>query len=240
MLTALPYVTTVNDKPTTTTVVPVHIIASTVTTSEEGMATGDVAIALSPKLLDDLRGIAERLPGCGGGRKRELCSYRPEFVKDFIDAIRNEVQPGGILEYMMNVSLPGFTFSASDVASFIQGIVNRRLAAITGLGIIAWKLDFSGVFRLAKETIKSSGGESSSDDNPKCELPAPKCKDCEGIEGICTTLKPGCPCEREQCPSEMPDCADEDCKGDENNQCTAQNKGCECARKCEEDPEMIP
>ena len=29
-------------------------------------------------------------------------------------------------------------------------------------------------------------------------------------------------------------------EGDDNNQCTEENKGCECARKCETEPEKVP
>ncbi|KAH7083835.1 hypothetical protein FB567DRAFT_93016 [Paraphoma chrysanthemicola] len=67
---------------------------------------------------------------------------------------------------------------------------------------------------------------------PSCEAP-----DCVEDKGKCTlgTLK-DCVCEA-SCPTQdkKPDCRHETCKGNEQNKCTEEHKGCECEVVCTED-----
>jgi hypothetical protein len=69
------------------------------------------------------------------------------------------------------------------------------------------------VFRLVKEIVKEAAGEGSG--TATCVLPPPKCAICVGIAGICTVIIPGCPCKRETCTKDKPQCDDARCKGDE-------------------------
>src|SRR3954470_9555023 len=96
LLTELPYLTTVDNQPATTTV-PVHIVASTVTTAEQGYETGDVAIALSPKWMDALKNIASEVEAevpCAG-KKRQICALTEARITAFVDKVVAGMEKGG-------------------------------------------------------------------------------------------------------------------------------------------------
>jgi hypothetical protein len=70
-------------------------------------------------------------------------------------------------------------------------------------------------------------------DDSQCPNAKPTCSDCGGINSICILPSAGCTCEDskpETCPQQKPNCDAETCKGDENNKCTVENKGCGCVQ----------
>ena len=83
------------------------------------------------------------------------------------------------------------------------------------------------------DTIEPPGEAEGHEDDPKCKDAKEKCSDCNGVIGICTTGDAtGCLCdgEEENCPAEdqKPKCSDPQCDGNEDHNCTKQNRDCDC------------
>ncbi|KAL4802222.1 hypothetical protein BDV18DRAFT_164050 [Aspergillus unguis] len=69
------------------------------------------------------------------------------------------------------------------------------------------------------------------------------CKDCEPLEGWCTTGENmGCPC-REECPADgdevYPSCSAEDCKGEQGACTIGRYKDCKCSVECPDEDDWI-
>jgi hypothetical protein len=241
-LTYLPYTTTDSASKVSTITIPAAIVASTATAAASGYQPGDVAIGLSPKFLEVLNKIAKDVESTPcGARKRQVCQAR---AQTFAQRVAQELQPGGLLDWVRDI--PTATVTASDIASVINFITDARVLSITSIALATYKFGLEPVFKLlsgmtsALSSSSGGGGDSNSKNCPKAEeLP---CTLCAGANKVCTKAFASCSCEEDKCPSgnQKPKCDDDKCKGDQHNECTADNKGCDCNRDCPEAVEDWP
>lgn len=244
MLTDLPYVTTIDNKPIVTTA-PANIAASIIASPTDGAAVGDIAITFSEKLSNVLNEIAaevEAIP-CGR-RKRMVCEAR---ASEFAHHVADELESGGRLAFVADN--PTVLVSASDVAAIVSFVTNTRASAIVSLAVTSYLISkvpakLPSVFKLMKDMAITGGTGSDVQSCPPFEL---GCDGCKGNTlGTCVFPWAGCPCKKtEQCPDPNPKCDDDKCQGDSDNFCTNENKGCACEPseeegKCPEEVEDYP
>jgi hypothetical protein len=153
---------------------PAAVVAVTATASGQGLETGDVSIALSPKLLDVLNKLFdEAKTACGGKKKRDSCDINQRFAQ----RVAEEVSPGGAFDFLGPESralLP--TIAASDVSA----IAGTAAAASPLVGLaVTWVL----VGKLQAWTVSSKsvapGGKGDEGDGG-CPADAPKGVDAVG------------------------------------------------------------
>jgi hypothetical protein len=110
---------------------------------------------------------------------------------------------------------------AGGVAWYLAGVVGGEAAVLSG-------------------PPNEAGGHP---DDTSCPNPKSKCKDCGGNNGVCVSPNGGCACDNmeETCPEEKPKCSADTCKGDKDNKCTVENKGCDCeaAATCPDEKDQI-
>lgn len=113
----------VNGEPTHTTV-PAAIVTSTATGSVNGVAPGDVRVALSPKLLDVLgKLLSQAEAACGQSQKRQTCNLNERFAQ----RVAEEARAGGALEFVgagVEITLPVIT------AGTVSTILNNYLSIV--------------------------------------------------------------------------------------------------------------
>ncbi|KAH7095928.1 hypothetical protein FB567DRAFT_587217 [Paraphoma chrysanthemicola] len=194
-LTDLPYTTTVNSQPTVTKA-PAAIVAVTATANSPGINTGDVSIALSPKVIDVFNKLlSEAQAACGGGRKRASCDINQRFAQ----RVAEEAMPGGAFDFIGTESRASLPFiTGSDFAFFIGQVKN--VSPLLGIAV-TWAL----VGKLQAWTVSSAsvlGGKGNGEDDG-CPADAPKgddapsCDDdeCKGDGKKCQQGKyKGCDC----------------------------------------------
>ncbi|KAF2687475.1 hypothetical protein K458DRAFT_401982 [Lentithecium fluviatile CBS 122367] len=163
-LTDLPYTTTVDNQPSTTTI-PAPIVAVTATASQAGTEPGDVSVAFSPKLLEVLNKLAsEAEAACGAKRRRTSCDVNQRFAQ----SVAEQARPGGALDFIdagIESMLP--TVTAADVAA----VMNAANVAGGLVGIaITWKLlGKLPAMTLSHASLHTNG----SNDENKCSADAP-------------------------------------------------------------------
>lgn len=108
--------TTINNAPVPTTRVA-PIVFVTATAAAEGLAQGDVAMVMEPKLADALNSIAADVAAACPGKKRQACDPRVEFAH----RAQAEIRPGGRLDFDFDwIEVPMIT--AGDVSAVLQSI----------------------------------------------------------------------------------------------------------------------
>jgi hypothetical protein len=117
-LTDIVVTTTINNVPTATTKsAPIAVVTALV--AADGLAVGDVSVALSPKINNVLNNIASEVAAVCSGRKRQACDARAEFA----NRVQAEIRPGGRLDF----EIPGLpTINAPDVAAVLQAVTGVR------------------------------------------------------------------------------------------------------------------
>lgn len=117
-------------------------------------------------------------------------------------------------------------------------------AAIVMAGGVAWFLaGFTGDAAAAQGALVPPPTSDGHTDDPGCPSSKSKCSDCSGSGGMCTTgSNSGCACD-DSCPTrdQQPKCSDDNCKGDDQDKCTVNNKGCQCTSDdtCPEDLDTL-
>ncbi|MCJ1280191.1 hypothetical protein MMC21_008018 [Puttea exsequens] len=108
--------------------------------------------------------------------------------------------------------------------------------AIILAGGVSWFLaGLIGDVTAAEAALEAPDTDPDHPDDSKCPDPKDKCSDCGGGDGqICTTgPSANCACDTQTCPTgdQEPQCSDPQCKGEDDNKCTVDQKGCACTPK---------
>jgi hypothetical protein len=153
---------------------PAAVVAVTATASGQGLETGDVSIALSPKLLDVLeRLFGEAQVACGGQKKRASCDINQRFAQ----RVTEEASPGGAFDFIGPESralLPLIT--AGDVA-LIAG--PAAVASPIVLIAVTWVLlGKPPAWTIGSASVAPNGKGDEGDDT--CPKDAPKGVDAVG------------------------------------------------------------
>ncbi|KAF1828489.1 hypothetical protein BDW02DRAFT_615419 [Decorospora gaudefroyi] len=210
-LTDLTVTTTVNGKPTHTTV-PAAIVASTATASANGVAAGDVSVALSPKLLDVLgKLLSEAEAACGRSQKRQTCNVNENFAL----RVAEEASAGGALEFVdagVETTLPVIT--AGTVSTILNNAGLGAALPLVGIAVTWRLLGKLQAFTLPAASMnKNTGGD---EDQDRCPADAPKGDDAVSFES-------GHDERTHKSDKHKPRCMD--------NECKAENKS---GQKCKE------
>jgi hypothetical protein len=139
--------------------VPAAVLAVTATASGQGLETGDVSVALSPKLLDVLNKLlGEAEAACGGQKKRASCDINQRFAQ----RVAEEVNPGGAFDFIGPESralLPVIT--AGDVSAIAgPAMLASPIVCVAVTWLLLGKL---GAWTISSASVAPSGNGNEGD-----------------------------------------------------------------------------